>query len=179
MAADLRPDDRNANKGSTRGGGMIEESLQRLGCGRSVVADKNGKLIAGNKTTEAFIANGNQDVLVVRTDGSQLVVVQRTDLDLDVDEDARLLAYADNRTSEVSHEWDTAVLFNDSKDERLDLSWLFRGDELDEIFNAGNEADSGDDDDSKSDHTLTLVFGTKDEAQRARATLEAYGYVIR
>lgn len=51
--ADLQPDSRNANRGTQRGRGLVETSLQKYGAGRSVLVDRNGVLIAGNKTTEA------------------------------------------------------------------------------------------------------------------------------
>lgn len=107
---DLVPDDLNANRGSVRGRAMLEDSLQNYGAGRSVLADRNGKLIAGNKTAEAAVEIGFEKVIVVPTDGKTLVVVQRTDLDLDTDKSARELALLDNRTSEVNLTWDAAAL---------------------------------------------------------------------
>lgn len=59
----------------------MPKSLTRLGAGRSIVADKNGVVIAGNKTLQAAEAQGIP-VRIVETDGKELVVVQRTDLDL-------------------------------------------------------------------------------------------------
>lgn len=56
--ADLTPDARNANKGTKRGADMINRSLGELGAGRSILVDKNGKIIAGNKTTEGAAAIG-------------------------------------------------------------------------------------------------------------------------
>ena len=85
---DLVPDDRNANKGTERGQQMIENSLRTFGAGRSILLDKNGKIIAGNKTVENAGAIGLEDVLVVQTNGNRLVAVQRMDLDLDRDERA-------------------------------------------------------------------------------------------
>src|SRR5215510_8764208 len=89
--SDLTPDEQNANLGTVRGLGVIEESLARCGAGRSVLADRNGRLIAGNKTVDAATirANGDDDVIVVQTDGKKIVVVQRVDLDLETDEQAR------------------------------------------------------------------------------------------
>ena len=80
--SDLVPDRRNANKGTPRGNQMIEDSLRQYGAGRSILLDKHGAIIAGNKTAENCGAIGMEDVLVVRTDGTRLVAVQRTDLDL-------------------------------------------------------------------------------------------------
>ncbi len=48
--SDLSPDLRNANLGTERGHAMLERSLQETGAGRSILVDKHGKVIAGNKT---------------------------------------------------------------------------------------------------------------------------------
>lgn len=107
--SDLTPDDRNANQGTERGGEFLEHSLREWGAGRSVLADKHGRLIAGNKTVERAAAIGMDDVLIVPTDGSKLVVVQRTDLDLD-DPRTRAFAVADNRAGELSLAWSPEAL---------------------------------------------------------------------
>jgi len=80
--SDLKPDTRNANRGTKRGSEMIQASLKEYGAGRSILLDKHGNIIAGNKTAENFGALGHEDVLVVQTNGDQLVAVQRMDLDL-------------------------------------------------------------------------------------------------
>lgn len=93
---DLQADDRNANRGTARGRKAVAKSLQDYGAGRSVLIDRDGRLIAGNKTVAQASAIGIDDVIVFRTDGTKLVAVQRTDLSLD-DPKARALAIADNR----------------------------------------------------------------------------------
>lgn len=111
--ADLTPDDMNANQGTVRGMAQLEYSMQRLGAGRSVLVDRNGKTIAGNKSSETWGQIGNEDdVIVVPTDGTKLVIVQRTDLDLDDEQDlrARELAIADNRVGETNLNWDPAAV---------------------------------------------------------------------
>lgn len=50
--SDLAPDARNANKGTERGNAMIENSLRQFGAGRSILLDRHGRIIAGNKTAE-------------------------------------------------------------------------------------------------------------------------------
>lgn len=126
--SDLVPDDRNANKGTPRGRGLVETSLQKYGAGRSILVDRNGKVIAGNKTTDAAAAAGLDDVIVVQSDGKRLVVVQRTDLDLDTDTAARELAIADNRAGELGLEWDADVLTELSQE--IDLSTFWGRDEI-------------------------------------------------
>ena len=64
--SDLTPDSRNANKGSERGNQMIEDSLRQYGAGRSILLDKHGRIVAGNKTAENAGAIGMDDVIVTR-----------------------------------------------------------------------------------------------------------------
>ena len=125
---DLTPDTRNANKGSPRGNQMIEDSLRQYGAGRSILLDKHGRIIAGNKTAENAGAIGMEDVLVVQSDGTRLVAVQRTDLDLD-DPRTRQLAIADNRAGQVSLDWDSDVL-KGLVDDGVDLAPFWTADEL-------------------------------------------------
>src|SRR5687767_9698523 len=96
----LVPDKRNANRGTARGHDLLETSLREYGAGRSILVDKNGVVIAGNKTLEAASELG-LSVKKVHTTGKQLVVVVRDDLDLETDKAARELAYADNRVAQV------------------------------------------------------------------------------
>ena len=134
--ADLQPDDRNANAGTERGQYMVAHSLEQYGAGRSVLVDKNGRIIAGNKTVSAAVEK-DFPIQVVQSDGRALVVVQRTDLDLDSPE-GRAMAIADNRSSEVGLSWDAGVLASLAED--VDLSSLFFADELSAILEqAGTE----------------------------------------
>jgi hypothetical protein len=126
---DLKPDAKNANRGTIRGRKAVAKSLEQYGAGRSILLDRDGAIIAGNKTVEQAAAAGIQDVIVVQSDGSALIAVQRTDLSLD-DPKAQGLAVADNRTSEVSIEWDPDVLKDIATD--IDLKPFFTDAELKE-----------------------------------------------
>jgi hypothetical protein len=129
----IQPDRKNANKGTERGRYMVEASLRETGAGRSILLDKDGRIIAGNKTFEAASDIG-LPVRIVQTDGSELVAVQRTDLDLDDDTGtARKLAYYDNRAGQVGLEWDAEQVLADVS-AGLDLSAMFKQDELDEML---------------------------------------------
>lgn len=76
----LDPD--NINQGSEFGTALLEKSIQEVGLARSAVADKNGMMIAGNKTLEKAGELGFTEVIEVETTGQQLVVVKRMDLDI-------------------------------------------------------------------------------------------------
>lgn len=138
---DLLPDDRNANKGTERGAALLEKSLQQFGAGRSVLVDRDGRVIAGNKTLEGAAALGIDDVVVVQTDGKKLVVVQRLDLDLQKDRRARELAIADNRTNQINLDWDAAVL-RDLGKEGINLSQFWGDAALAKIFKSGEDAET-------------------------------------
>ena len=150
----IKPDVKNANKGTERGRYMVEASLRETGAGRSILLDKDGRIIAGNKTFEAASDIG-LPVRVVETDGTELVAVKRTDLDLDDDTGtARKLAYYDNRAAQVGLDWDAEQLLADLG-AGLDLSAMFRQDELDALIATISASDS-------------TANGT---AEQARATL--------
>jgi DNA methylase len=106
---DLILDTHNANKGTARGRAMVEKSLTKLGAGRSILIDKHGHVIAGNKTLEAARKSGRKTVTVIQTDGEDLIAVSREDLEID-SEKGRELAIADNRSSELGLEWDAEAL---------------------------------------------------------------------
>jgi hypothetical protein len=86
--------------------------------------------VAGNKTFENAGAIGIEDVIVVQTDGTKLVAVQRMDLDLEKDKRAKELAIADNRAGQVSLNWDTDVL----KSLDVDLTQFWTSTELESLF---------------------------------------------
>ena len=95
---DLIPDDKNFNKGSQYGKSLMNKSLSKFGAGRSVLIDKNNRIIAGNKTAEEFAEIGLENVQIVETDGKTLIAVKRNDIDLDTPQ-GREFALADNQTA--------------------------------------------------------------------------------
>ncbi len=117
---DLILDDRNANRGTSRGQQLLGESLKTNGAGRSVLTDRDGRVIAGNKTVAQAKALG-LPIQIVPSDGRTLIVVQRDDLDLHADPRARALAIADNRIAELDLDWDPDVLAQ-FRTEGLDLA---------------------------------------------------------
>jgi hypothetical protein len=139
--SDYTPDTQNANRGSARGRDVIQRSFQKAGAGRSILADGNDVLIAGNQAAQGAAAAGITDVIEIETDGSAIVVVKRSDLDLTSVEDsrARELAIADNRAQELSLTWDAQQLLADIE-QGANLDDLFRPDELDDLL-ADTEAE--------------------------------------
>ena len=106
---ELIPDDINANRGTEFGMHLMEKSFREFGAGRSILLDKNNKIIAGNKSVETAAMIGLDKVIVVETTGDQIVAVKRTDIDLD-SKKGRELALADNATNKVNLEWDSQAV---------------------------------------------------------------------
>lgn len=126
----LLHDPNNANRGTVRGLGMVERSLQQYGAGRSILATSDGVVIAGNKTLDRARELGIP-VQEIESDGRTLFVVKRTDLTYD-DPRAKELAIADNRSASVGLTWDTDVLV--SLADEVDLSQFWFEDELSDLL---------------------------------------------
>lgn len=94
----IKFDKRNYRKHGDKNKKLIKKSLEELGAGRSIVIDNDGEIIGGNGVFEAW---GDKPVKVIESDGSELVVVKRTDLSTN-DEKRKKLAVMDNSTSDTS-----------------------------------------------------------------------------
>lgn len=171
--SDLIEDEANPNKGSERGSYLLRRSLERTGAGRSIVVDSEGRIIAGNKTAEAAHEKGLK-LRVVQTGGDELVVVQRTDLDLtDNTGRARELSVADNRVGQISLDWDAGIM-GELADCGVALGEYFHSGELEELFggddmalDVGGDADAagleGDGGDSVSEvKSVQLYYSPED-----------------
>ena len=130
--SDLIPDDKNANKGTEYGKHLMDKSFRQFGAGRSILLDKNNKIIAGNKSTEQCAEIGIEDVIIVESDGTKLIAVKRTDIDIDTKQ-GRELALADNATQKADLEWDNDIVNALASTFEIDVEdW---GIKKEEIFN--------------------------------------------
>jgi hypothetical protein len=105
-AKDLIHDDKNFNKGSEVGAELIKKSFSKFGAGRSILLDKNNRIIAGNKSVEF---SGIDDVQIVESDGTKLIAVKRTDIDLDTPL-GREMALADNASAKANIVFDAELI---------------------------------------------------------------------
>jgi len=117
---ELTQDQHNFNKGTAKGKKLMNKSLKELGAGRSILLDKNGNIIAGNKTQKAAIEAGIKKVRIIETTGDELVAVKRIDVDLD-SKKGREMALADNTASRLNLSWDEVELANAAAEYDLDL----------------------------------------------------------
>jgi hypothetical protein len=104
---EIKFDKRNYRKHNDRNKDLIRKSLNECGAGRSIVIDNDGEIIAGNGIYEQAQELGIK-TKIIETDGSELVVVKRTDLSTD-DQKRKQLAIMDNSTSDSS-EFDIELL---------------------------------------------------------------------
>lgn len=152
-AADLIQDEHNYRKHSETNKKRIRKSIDEAGLGRSVVVDADGVLIAGNGV--ASVIDGDTPVRVIETDGTELVVVKRTDLH-EGDERRKKLAMGDNAAGDEV-EWDMEAIEADGweQDELEDWGVVECKDDgeklnMDEFF-APNEGQQ-----QKKNETLTV-----------------------
>lgn len=123
---DLKPDPRNANRGTERGHNAVRRSIEQRGAGRSGLAARDGTMIAGNQTLEEMAALGMK-IKPVHTRGDEWVVVIRDDIEPGSD-DATLLALEDNRAAQLGIEWEPGVLAEIAQE--VDVGALWTPDEL-------------------------------------------------
>lgn len=102
------------NKGTRFGDGLIRHSIQELGCGRSILVDKDGVVLCGNDVYRIAKELGKK-IIVVETDGDVLVAVKRTDLSAS-DKKGMEIALVDNLSQEKNLEWDTDAVLSSVED---------------------------------------------------------------
>ena len=107
--SDLKFDDKNFNKHTDRGMEMLKSSVGDNGFGRSVLVDKDNRIIAGNGIVETAGKLGKERIRVIETEGDELVVVKRTDLTLD-SKQGREMALADNAAAAVDLDWNEEAM---------------------------------------------------------------------
>lgn len=164
---DLIPDDHNFNAGTENGREMIEKSFRELGAGRSILLDKNNRIIAGNKSQQAAIATGITKVRVIETTGDELVAVKRTDIDINSKE-GREMALLDNLTTKVNLNWDDVELQNMADEYDIEMNdWDMA---LPDIADPDEQPTT----EAKDVKELKLVF-TPEQYQFVLAQLRKYG----
>lgn len=164
---ELKFDDKNFNRHTEFGMGLLEKSLRNNGAGRSILLDKNNRIIAGNGIVEAAGSIGMEDVQIVESDGTKIIAVKRTDIDLD-SKQGREMALADNATAAADLDWDTDALAEVAGE--FDISVSDWGVKLDAI----NPDDFGDefslpDGDKEPFQQMTFIFADEQADMVRRA----------
>jgi hypothetical protein len=130
--ADIRPQKLNANRHTARGMGALEESIKKDGWVGAITIAADGETFDGSARTEVGVAARFQDAIVVDSDGSKPVVVRRVDIPTANDPRAKRLGLSANRVAELNLDFNPTVIAQLSTE--LDLSSLWREDEMDHVF---------------------------------------------
>lgn len=158
---DLKPDTKNFNRHTEYGMRLLEKSVGRFGMGRSILVDRNNRIIAGNGITETAGDLGIEDVRFIDTDGTEIIAVRRKDIDLDTPE-GREMALADNATSSADLNWDKESIVT----------------ELGQEIAEGWGIDTGQDIESQEEEQSTVEVNCKSEEEAlnllGRLTDEGY-----
>lgn len=118
---DLEFDNKNFNKHTEFGMSLLEKSLRNNGAGRSILIDKNNRIIGGNGVVEVAGQIGLENVRIVESDGTEIIAVKRTDIDLD-SKQGREMALADNATASADLAWDYEALADIESEFDIDVS---------------------------------------------------------
>lgn len=138
---DLKFDKRNYRRHSEKNQALIKKSIEEVGFGRSIVVDADNEIVCGNGVVSQVAKS--TPIKVVETNGSELIVVKRTDLKTD-DDRRKQLAVMDNSTSDTS-DFDLTLLQEDFEPEQLGEWGITTFDSLEapediEIIDEYNEA---------------------------------------
>lgn len=159
---EIKFDKRNYRKHDKKNKSLIKKSLEKFGAGRSIVVDAEGEIIGGNGVYEQAQKLGLK-TKIVETDGSELVVVKRTDLKTD-DEKRKALAVMDNSTSDTS-EFDLELLTADfTVDELEDFGIELPEDE--------EESESGEVEEYEAKYILHIECKTEEELTKTYEELK-------
>lgn len=162
--SELIQDDRNLNLGTERGRELLERSLQEYGAGRSILIDRNGRIIAGNKTVLAALKEGIDEVEVVESTGKELIAVKRTDVDIN-SKNGRGLAMADNSVAAANLRWDYSLL-SDMKSEGLEIERFG----LEDMFGIEDDSDlTGGE--AKEDRERIIIVYKDEDAEKVKKLL--------
>ncbi|MBD2076214.1 hypothetical protein H6F86_20505 [Phormidium sp. FACHB-592] len=132
--SDFRLQQRNGNKHSVRGMGMLDHTIATEGFIGAITAAADGEVFDGSARLETSFDRFGETVepIIVRSKGDRPIIHIREDIPNAEDPKAKLLSIAANRISEVNYVPDTDVLAELSGD--IDLSLLYFDDELDNLL---------------------------------------------
>lgn len=107
----MKVNENRYNRGTKYGNGLIQYSLKKLGCARSIVSDKDDNIICGN---DVFLAAKELGIKIVTIDtvGDVLICVRRMDISIN-DTKGKEIAIVDNLAQTKNLSWDTNNVISD------------------------------------------------------------------
>jgi DNA modification methylase len=107
--SNITPDDKNNNKHTAYGMDLLEKSVNKVGIIESITVSNDDKIISGNARHEIIGKNFTKEAIVIETDGTQPIIIKRTDIESDTKQfyEASILA---NTTSKKNIDFDMEVI---------------------------------------------------------------------
>lgn len=170
--SELIPDNKNFNRHTEFGMQCLEKSIRANKFGRSVLVDKDNRIIAGNGVVETAAAIGETKIKIVETTGDELVVVKRTDLSLD-SKAGREMALADNSVAAVDLDWNEDEIQKAVEDFNIDAEKY--GHSLEQEI---KETDMQPDEEHQR-YRLQLDFTDEDSMRHCYQDLTRKGYDVK
>jgi DNA modification methylase len=136
--SNITPDDKNNNKHTAYGMDLLEKSVNKVGIIESITVSNDDKIISGNARHEVIGKHFEKEALVIETDGTQPIVIKRTDIESNTKEfyEASILA---NTTSKKNIDFDMEVI--DALVEEYDIDAVDLGVDLVEEIPEAQEDD--------------------------------------
>lgn len=131
--SDFRPQKDNANAHTERGLKLLGNAYSEVGYVAPMTATADGEIIDGSARLEVAFDQFPDDALIVRHDGQRPVIMVREDIVSADTPEAKKISYSANRVGELDLAWNPETILADL-DSGVDLSGLFREDELSEIL---------------------------------------------
>jgi len=107
--SNLIPDDKNNNKHTAYGMDLLEKSVNKVGIIESITVSNDDKIISGNARHEVIGKNFDKEAIVIETDGTQPIIIKRTDIESDTKQfyEASILA---NTTAKKNIDFDIEII---------------------------------------------------------------------
>ena len=132
--SDFRPQERNANRHTPRGLGMLDKSMADNGFIGAMTSAADGGIFDGSaRILTAYDRFGEEvEPIVIKADGTRPIIVVRTDIPSADHPKAKKLSIAANRIPAVDLDWDPEML--KAIGEEVDISDLFFDNEIENLF---------------------------------------------
>lgn len=99
------------NKGKTHIYPLLVKSIKQLGCGKSVLVDKDNTIISGAKVLNAASDAGIKKIRIIETKGDELIVIKRSDICAESKRGYEL-SLVDNLIASKNLEWNVDEVFS-------------------------------------------------------------------
>lgn len=162
----ITPDDKNNNKHTAYGMDLLEKSVNKVGIIESITISNDDKIISGNARHEVIGKHFEKEALVIETDGTQPIVIKRTDIESDTKQfyEASILA---NTTAKKNIDFDMEVI--DILVDEFDIDVVDLG--VDSVLQMPNEDELTEENANKKP-TLKITFESVDDLQSAEIEIQ-------